>query len=515
MILRSPSSASLGVRDSCFGNLLAFPEGCKVACCSSGSTSTFATCNLSGGFADGQQLRGSVLVTTNLMVGVSGVRGRVGEGLTPEVVATFAAAFGAYSIRETGRKTIVVGRDSRVSGPMFLRAVISALQSVGAEVIDVGIAPTPSVQLSVEDLGAAGGLAITASHNPIEWNALKFIGPDGMFLDADQGAKMRSLLEGEIPRVGWQEIGTVASDDAAIARHLDRIYKIPFIDVETIRARRFRVALDCVRGAGGSIFLQLLEHFGCEVHSINMEPDGLFPREPEPVAANLGDLEALVRSTGADIGFATDPDVDRLSLVGSAGTALGEDYTLALATRLALRHRPGVVVTNLSTSRLLDDVTQTPGGSLLRAAVGEINVARKMQAVSATIGGEGNGGVILPDVHFTRDAPVAAALILQFLAEEGRPVDEIASEIGRYEIVKEKVPRPAGSLDEAYSVLAERLSAPDIDRQDGLRLAWPEERRWAHLRPSGTEPIVRIIAEAPTLAEAQELVESLRVALPA
>jgi phosphomannomutase len=449
------------------------------------------------------------------MVGVSGVRGRVGDGLTPEVVATFAAAFGAYSIRETGKKRIIVGRDSRVSGPMFLRAVISALQSVGAEVIDVGIAPTPSVQLSVEDLGAAGGLAITASHNPIEWNALKFIGPDGMFLDGEQGAQMRSLLEGEIPRVGWREIGTVAADEGAVDRHLDRIYQIPFLDIEKIRARRFRVALDCVRGAGGPIFLKLLEHLGCEIHSINTEADGLFPREPEPVAANLGDLEALVTRTGADIGLATDPDVDRLSLVGSSGKALGEDYTLALATRLALRHRPGIVVTNLSTSRLLDDVTQTPGASLVRAAVGEINVARKMQETGATIGGEGNGGVILPDVHLTRDAPVAAALILQLLAEEGRSVDEITAEIGRYEIVKEKVPRPAGSLDDAYQLLAGRLGAPEIDRQDGLRLSWPDERRWAHLRPSGTEPIVRIIAEAPTLQEAQELVESLRVALPA
>jgi phosphomannomutase len=336
-----------------------------------------------------------------------------------------------------------------------------------------------------------------------------------MFLDAEQGAAMRSLLEvEEIARAEWRSLGTVRSDDGAIERHLRKILALPFLDVGKIRDRHFRVALDCVRGAGGAIFPRLLKELGCEVNAINLETDGLFPREPEPVAANLGELEELVRSAGADVGFATDPDVDRLSLVSDEGIAIGEEYTLALATRLILRHRPGPVVTNLSTSRLMDDVTRTAGVELIRAPVGEINVARRMEAVGATVGGEGNGGVILPDVHLTRDAPLAAALILQLLAEESRPLGELASSIGRYEIVKEKVPRPAGSLDDAYTALARQLSAPEVDRQDGLRLNWPEERRWAHLRPSGTEPIVRIIAEAPTLAEAQGLVESLRAALP-
>ncbi len=448
------------------------------------------------------------------MVSVSGVRGRVGDGLTPEIIARFAAAFGAYAIGETGRRRIVIGRDSRVSGPMFSRAAIAALQSVGADVVDVGIAPTPSVQLAVEDLKAAGGLAVTASHNPIEWNALKFIGPDGMFLDAEQGAGMRALLDGEVPRAGWRELGSVESDSEAIERHLARILAIPFLDVERIRNRRFRVALDCVRGAGGTIFPRLLESLGCEVVAINLETDGLFPREPEPIAANLGELEALVRDTRAVIGLATDPDVDRLSLVGGDGRALGEDYTLALAARLVLRHRPGSIVTNLSTSRLLDDVAAEARAPLERAPVGEINVARRMQAIQATIGGEGNGGVILPDIHLTRDAPVAAALILQLLAEDDRPVEEIAAAIGRYEIVKEKVPRPEAPLDEAYAVLVDRLDPPEVDRQDGLRMDWPAERKWAHLRPSGTEPIVRIIAEAPTREDALALVDSLRAALP-
>jgi phosphomannomutase len=455
-----------------------------------------------------------VIDTSRLMVSVSGVRGRVGDGLTPEVIAHFAAAFGAY-VRGLGHGTMVVlGRDSRVSGLMFARAATAALQSVGCNVVDVGIVPTPTVQLTVEDFHAAGGLAVTASHNPIEWNALKFIGHSGMFLDAEEGREMRRFLEQEIPRATWDGLGSVRQDNLAVDRHLQRILNIPFLDVEAIRRRRFRVALDCVRGAGGTIFPRLLEELGCEVEAINLETDGRFPREPEPVAENLKELEALVRRTGADLGLATDPDVDRLSLVSEAGRAIGEDYTLALATQLVLRHRPGPVVTNLSTSRLMDDVMAQAGRTLVRAPVGEINVARRMQAEGATIGGEGNGGVILPDVHLTRDAPVAAALILQLLAETGEPLSALAAGIGRYAIVKEKVDRPAQPLDRVYDELAERLAAPDVDRQDGLRLAWPEQRRWAHLRPSGTEPIVRVIAEAPTEEEARELVEMLRAALP-
>ncbi|HEU4457437.1 MAG TPA: phosphoglucosamine mutase [Longimicrobium sp.] len=453
--------------------------------------------------------------TSNLMVSVSGVRGRVGEGLTPEVIAHFAAAFGAYALRRGPGKTVVLGRDSRVSGPMFARAATAALQSVGCDVVDVGVVPTPTVQLAVEDLGAAGGLAVTASHNPIEWNALKFIGPSGMFLDADEGREMRAFADGEIPRASWRDLGQWREDAGAVRRHLERILRIPFVDVDLIRSKRFHVALDCVRGAGGNIFPQLLEALGCTVEAINLETDGLFPREPEPVAENLKELEALVRKTGAVVGLATDPDVDRLSLVSEQGAAIGEDYTLALASTLVLRHRPGAVVTNLSTSRLLDDVAERAGVTLHRAAVGEINVARRMQAESATIGGEGNGGVILPDVHLTRDAPVAAALILQLLAETGQPLSALAGELGRYEIVKEKLPRPSQPLDAVYDELAARFPDAEADRQDGLRLAWAARKSWAHLRPSGTEPIVRIICEAPTREEAVGLVETLRAALPA
>ncbi|HWK89377.1 MAG TPA: phosphoglucosamine mutase, partial [Longimicrobium sp.] len=419
-----------------------------------------------------------------------------------------------YALRRGPGRTVVLGRDSRVSGPMFARAATAALQSVGCDVVDVGVSATPGVQLAVEDLGAAGGLAVTASHNPIEWNALKFIGPSGMFLDADEGAEMRAFLDGDIPRATWDRLGERWEDDQAVERHLQRIFAIPFLDRERIRASGFHVALDCVRGAGGTIFPRLLEELGCRVTAINLETDGRFPREPEPVAENLKELEALVRASGADLGLATDPDVDRLSLVSGEGRAIGEDYTLALASSLVLRHRPGTVVTNLSTSRLLDDVAGAAGARLVRAPVGEINVARRMQTEDATIGGEGNGGVILPDVHLTRDAPVAAVLVLQLLAETGSTLAELAAGIGRYEIVKEKVARPSQPLDAVYDALAARFPEAEADRQDGLRLDWRAEKKWAHLRPSGTEPIVRIICEAPTREEARALVEALRGALP-
>lgn len=445
-----------------------------------------------------------------LMVSVSGVRGRVGEALTPETVAHFAAAFGAWASRG-GNRAIVVGRDSRISGPLFQRVVQSALESVGCNVIDIGMVPTPTVQLAVEHHHAAGGLAITASHNPIEWNALKFIGPSGLFLSADEGAEMRALLDGTIPRAGILELGTTTVDDAAVARHIDSVLSLPFLDVEGIRSRRFRVALDCCHGAGAVIMPRLLSELGCEVYAINMEPDGRFHRPPEPVAANLGELEALVRNTGADVGFATDPDVDRLALVADNGKAIGEDYTLAFAVRAVLRHKKGPVVTNLSTSRVVSDVASEMGVPFHFASVGEVNVALAMLKVGAIVGGEGNGGVILPELHAGRDAPVGAALILQLMHEESLPLSELVSSRPAYVIVKEKLDRPGVPLGEVYEALKRTFPEAAADTQDGLRLDWSD--RWVHLRPSGTEPIVRVIAEAPSEHEARELVARARAPL--
>jgi phosphomannomutase len=448
-----------------------------------------------------------------LMVSVSGVRGKVGEGLTPEVVAQFAAAFGAWASSQGKSRTVVVGRDSRVSGPMFQRVVLSALQSVGVTVIDIGLTTTPSCQLAVEYHHAAGGLMISASHNPIEWNALKMIGSTGLFLDAQQGAAMRALMEVGPPRATWDKLGAIEIDDLAIARHIDRVLALPFIDVEKIRRRRFKVALDTCRGAGAAVMPQLLDRLGCVVTAINLEPDGRFPHPPEPIPENLRDLEQLVLSAKADIGLAVDPDVDRLALVSEEGRAIGEDYTLALAAKLVLRHRKGPVVINLSTSRVVDDVAKAAGAPLIRAPVGEVNVATRMRTERAAIGGEGNGGVILAELHLGRDAPLGAAIILQLLVEERRQLSAIVRDHPSYVIVKDKLDRPDASLDTVYDALLRAFPGAEADTQDGLRLAWPD--RWVHVRPSGTEPIVRVIAEAPTAADARELVARSRVPLDA
>jgi phosphomannomutase len=288
---------------------------------------------------------------------------------------------------------------------------------------------------------------------------------------------------------------------------------IPYLDVDGIRKRKFKVALDCCRGAGSIIVPQLLERLGCTVNIINPEPDGRFPRSPEPTADNLHELEQLVLKTGSVIGLAVDPDVDRLALVSDQGKAIGEDYTLALAAKLVLRHRKGPLVTNLSTSRLMEDVAAGAGVAVKRAPVGEVNVATAMRDLKSPIGGEGNGGVILGEMHLGRDAPVGIALLLQLLHEENKPLSAIAAGMPAYVIVKDKLDRPKASLDTVYTALKSAFPDAEVDTQDGLRLSWKD--RWVHVRPSGTEPIVRVIAEAPTLKDANELVRKSREPLDA
>lgn len=535
-------------------------------------------------------------IPAGLMVSVSGVRGRVGETLTPEIVSSFGAAFGAFvreargremgagesgasetrvgeraagesgagesGASETGvgeraagdrgagesgagdrgagergggetraaergageagrsevavedRPRVVLARDARTSGPMFARAATAALQSVGCDVIDLGLVPTPTALFAVKHHGARGAVVVTASHNPVEWNALKLASATGMFLDAEEGARMRAFLDGrEVPRAAWDAIGDVVADPDAVDRHIAAVLAVPYLDLEGLRRRHFKVALDCVRGAGAVLLPRLLERLGCEVVGIHLEPDGHFPRPPEPVAQNLGELEALVRRSHADLGLATDPDADRLALVSNRGRAIGEDLTLGMAAALVLRHDKGPVVTNLSTSRILEDVTAAAGVHLQRAPVGEINVVRRMQQIGAVVGGEGNGGVILPTANYTRDSAVATALVLQLLLETGQTLDEYVAKQRSYTIVKDKLPRGAAALEPTYDALEARLRAPEADRQDGLRLAWPDEGKWLHLRPSGTEPILRIIAEAPGAEQAQDLVELVKQAL--
>ena len=444
---------------------------------------------------------------SDLVVSVSGVRGRVGESLTPELVAGVAAAFGAFLREEGAEGPVVLGRDSRTSGAMFARAATAGLQSVGVDVVQLGVVPTPTLMLSVRHHGAAGGIGLTASHNPAVWNGIKLASAEGMFLDGAASARFRTFLaERDPPRAGWDGLGAVSEDPRAVVRHQEAILALPLLDRDALKARGLTVALDCVRGAGGVIMPRLLEELGCRVHAIHTEADGWFPRDPEPTADSLAELGELVRSTGADIGLAVDPDVDRLSLVDETGTPLGEDLTLALASAVVLRRTPGPVVTNLSTSRVVEDVATRFDAPFHRAPVGEINVARRMQAEDAVIGGEGNGGVILPALHLTRDAPAGAALILQYLVDADEPLSSSVAAWPSYRIVKTKRAFPREALDDAYAALREDLAADREDRSDGLRLAWDARQAWLHVRPSGTEPVVRLIAEAPEEKAARALV---------
>jgi phosphomannomutase len=462
-------------------------------------------------------------MTDTLMVGVSGVRGIVEKDLTPEIVTRWAQAFGRWAAQQ--KPLVVLGRDSRQSGPRFARAVQEGLMAAGCDVIDVGLVPTPTIQLAVAFHHAGGGIAVTASHNPSEWNALKFIGPDGIFLDGADGIRVREWAESRSIDAGQTtgEGRRVTTDGGAIERHLERVLALPAVDVPGIRARHFRVALDTVRGAGGVIMPTLLERLGCDVWGLELTPDGQFPRAPEPVPEHLGTLASAVRKSSAAIGIAVDPDVDRLAIVDETGTPIGEDYTLAFAVRAVLgdhavnhtstapliAYPPNrlAVVCNLSTSLVVEDAARECGATVVRTPVGEAHVAHRMVDLGAVIGGEGNGGVIYPELHAGRDAPVAAALALTLLARTGRKVSELVAAAPRYTIVKAKTGR-GPALDAVYAALRKRFSDATVDTQDGLRLAWPD--RWLHVRPSNTEPIVRLIAEAPEGNLAQQLVDEGR-----
>jgi phosphomannomutase len=463
-----------------------------------------------------------------LMVGVSGVRGIVGRDLTPELVARYGAAFGVWAATERGagsgrraRAAVVLARDARTSGPMFAAAATAGILSVGCDVIDAGLVPTPTAQLAVEHHRAAGGVILTASHNPLEWNALKFVGPDGIFLGPDAAARVSAIAgDGRLPRADAMGVGVVRVDGDALERHLDALLDLPAVDVRRIRRRRFRVALDTVRGAGGPAMTELLRRLGCRVAGINLETDGRFPRAPEPVPENLRQLAALVRRSRADVGLAVDPDVDRLAVVDERGRPIGEDYTLAFAVRAVMggwadgrmarkgrgrsAHPPiRPVVCNLSTSLVVEDAARECGAAVVRTPVGEAHVARRMVALGARIGGEGNGGVMYPALHVGRDAPVGAALLLTLLARDGRAVSELVDAAPRYVIVKAKTPRGA-ALEAVYAGLRAHFPDAAADTQDGLRLAWSDH--WLHVRPSNTEPIIRFIAEARTREEAETLI---------
>ncbi|MCH8980590.1 phosphoglucosamine mutase [candidate division KSB1 bacterium] len=437
---------------------------------------------------------------SKLMVSVSGVRGIVGQGLTPVVVTSFAQAFGAYV--KSGK--VVVGRDSRVSGEMFKSAVFSGLMAVGCDILDIGVCPTPTTQLAVETLEANGGLMITASHNPIMWNGLKLIGPDGLFLDAEQGQEVIKIAESKsFPFAAWDKIGISVKYSKAIEEHLQAILNLEYIDLNKIKERRFKVVLDCVCGSGSNMVPQLLNELGCEVVLLNCEPTGLFPRNPEPVPENLTELCEAVKKETADIGIAVDPDSDRLALVSEKGEPLGEEKTLALAVKFMLGKKSGSVVINASTSRMTEDIAEQHGSSVVRTKVGEIHVAKKMREIGAVIGGEGNGGVILPDIHLGRDAPVGIALILQQLAEFGGTIRELNDTLPNYVITKDKVELQDLEPKAALEKIQQAYSNEKLDFTDGVKIV--RDKSWVHIRPSNTEPIIRVIAEAPTKEESEQL----------
>jgi phosphomannomutase len=442
------------------------------------------------------------------MAGVSGVRGVVGEGLTPEVLLGYAGTFAAG----LGPGPIVFGRDSRPTGDALRHAVLAGLLGAGRTVLDLGIVPTPTVQLEVERHRAAGGLALTASHNPVEWNALKFVGPSGRFLAPAEASAFLGRIGTPVPWVRWDGIGRTVLVPDAVAHHVDRI-----LDLEEVRPLRkdppkLRVVLDAVHGAGGAIARRLFEALRLDFTLLFEEPTGLFPRPPEPRGEHLGVLAGTVRAQGADVGMAFDPDVDRLSLVDASGRPLGEELTLPLAADHVLGIRPGPVVTNLSTSARLDAVAAKHGQTVVRTPVGEANVVEGILAAKARIGGEGNGGVILPALHLGRDAPVAAALILAGLADRRIALEAWAATLPVKAMVKVQLPAAGEpAWDRVKTAILVVLRGAREDRRDGLWMGDGEE--WVHCRKSGTEPILRIIAEAATPERAQGLAAAARDAL--
>ena len=433
-----------------------------------------------------------------LIVSVSGIRGIVGESLTPRTALAFASALGDY----TDGGKIVLGRDGRPSGMMLRHAILAGLTAAGCEVHDIGIAPTPTVGLAVRQLQAAGGIQITASHNPAPWNGLKLFGPDGRVLSAAEGRKVQTRFEsGEGRCVSWNALGTVQDYARAEEVHCNRI--LDLIDVPRIRAAGLRAFLDANGGAGGPLGRRLLQALQIETTCRGCEADGLFLHEPEPTAENLRDICPLVVAHHADIGFALDPDSDRLALIDETGRYIGEELTLALAVAFRLRHERGPVVINMSTSRVSEDIAAKHGCACHRSAVGEANVADKMIEVGALLGGEGNGGVLDPRVGLVRDPFIGMGLVLNLMAETGRKLSELVAELPVYHIVKDKYTVPRERLPELFESLTKRWPEATVNRLDGLRLDWPD--RWLHVRPSNTEPIVRVIAEAPKESDATEL----------
>ncbi len=437
-----------------------------------------------------------------LKISISGVRGVIGDSLSPTLLTRFAQAFGTY----VGSGTIVIGRDPRTSGEMVKQAVIAGLLSSGCRVVDVGMCPVPTVQLMVGQLGAHGGLAITASHNPPEWNALKFIGPNGLFLGPGLAREMLDIYhQGDYVKVAGTEMRAVETLPGATDLHIKAI--LDSLGPLPQRGRPLRVVLDACNGAGSIVGPKLLEALGAETISINDEPNGQFPRPAEPIPENIGDLCAAVKEQHADIGFAQDMDAYRLAIVSEQGEPIGEDYTLVLATLYVLGRERGPVVANISTTHALDFVTTQFDCPLYRTRIGEANVTERMQREGAVVGGEGNGGVIYPRINFARDSLVGMALILHLVAREARRLSEILLELPHLHMVKKKVACPSHKIAGVLRMVRQVYADAPMDLTDGVKVTLPQG--WLHVRGSNTEPIMRLSAEAETEEQVQQIVESV------
>ncbi len=442
-----------------------------------------------------------------LVTSISGIRGVFGDGLDVVSIVRFAAAFGAWCRRRAqslGQEpAVVLGRDGRQTGELCSRLVAASLQGTGCRVLDAGQAATPTLTLGLLHAGAVGGVMVSASHNPAEWNALKLFNERGEYLSSKEGLDVLAQAEGDPFTERYDRIGSYEQVDF-FANHLDRVLALPYLDPDRIAARRFRVVVDAVNSVGGIALPGLLQRLGISGDSLiclNCIPDGRFAHEPEPLPANLTEICEVVRREGADLGLAVDPDVDRLALIADGGVFIGEELTQVVAADFLLRSKPGPVVTNLSSSRAIEDVAARYGQTVYRSAVGEANVVDRMKEVGAVLGGEGNGGVILPDVHYGRDALSGTALVLQMLVDTDSSLSDLVSTYPRYFISKNKVSIGSLDADVVLGRMAERYAHARINRIDGVKIDLDEG--WVHLRKSNTEPIVRIYAES-TSAEAAD-----------
>jgi phosphomannomutase len=439
-----------------------------------------------------------------LIFSVSGARGIVGKGLDPGVLTEIAAHFGEWA----GPGTVVVGRDSRVSGEMAMAAVTAGLVGVGREVVDLGIVSTPTVEVAIRKLGASGGIQISASHNSADWNALKLLSRRGIFLTQDEGTALKVRIDAGRPNWhAWDELGARTERRDFSSIHVDEILASPLVDADAVRAAGLSAVVDCVAGAGGEIAGILCERLGVKASWLNEEPTGRFPRNPEPVPENLGELAAAVPAAGADVGFALDPDADRVAVVDETGHPIGEEVTLAVVVDSVLPQVGGDVVVNVSTTMAIDDVAARHGARVHRTRVGEVNVTERMLEIGARIGGEGNGGVIVPDVNPGRDGLLGMALWLTALAR-GAKVSELAGRIPATVMRKEKFEIEGIPVDQVMEGLEKGFSGAEIDRTDGLKLILDEG--WVHVRQSNTEPVLRLLAEGRTADAVDDIVRKAR-----